>query len=76
MNTAEEMGRINREIRQLEDQVDCCTDKCVLTIQIDIEKKKEMTKKLEEIKKDYDMIKEENTGLEEQIKKLKAQQGK
>ena len=61
--TAEEMGRINREIRQLEDQ-------------IDLEKKKEMAKKLDEIQKDYDAIKEENVGIDEQIKKLKAHQGK
>jgi chromosome segregation ATPase len=60
VTTAEEMGRINREIRQLEDQVD-------------IEKKKEMAKKLEEIQKDYDAIKEENLAIDEQIKKLKAQ---
>ena len=59
LTLAEETGRITRETRQLEDQVD-------------VEKKKEMSAKLADIQKDFDAIKGENTGLEAQIKQLKA----
>ena len=59
LTLAEETGRITRETRQLEDQVD-------------VEKKKEMSSKLADIHKDFDAIKGENAGLEAQIKQLKA----